>query len=142
MDSVKGALMNQFDHDKLDVYHLAIDFFALADNVIDGLPKGRSKLADQLSRAALSISANIAEGAGEFSGDAKASFYRIASRSATECAAILDACGKVQIADERLLADGRQMLLRIVSMLIKLGKRHRRAPGTGTGTGTGTGAAR
>jgi four helix bundle protein len=116
--------MNQFDHDKLDVYHLAIDFYATADPIIDGLPKGRSKLADQLGRAALSISANIAEGAGEFSGDAKASFYRIASRSATECAAILDACNKVGIADVSLTTKGREMLLRIVSMLIKLCKRH------------------
>ena len=139
--------MNQFDHDKLDVYHLAIDFYATANQIIDGLPKGRSKLADQLGRAALSISANIAEGAGEFSGDAKANFYRIASRSATECAAILDACRRVGIADERMTAEGRAMLLRIVSMLIKLCKRHHTQPpagpraGTGTGTGTGTEAA-
>lgn len=117
--------MTQFDHDKLDVYHLAIDFFAVADDIIDGLPKGRSKLADQRSRAALSISANIAEGAGEFSADAKANFYRIACRSATECAAILDVCKKVHIAEDRLTAEGRALLLRIVSMLIKLGKRHR-----------------
>lgn len=139
--------MNQFDHDKLDVYHLAIDFFAVADGIIRSLPKGRSKLADQLSRASLSIkptgvdgvqlagrspgrstersAVNIAEGAGEFSADAKASFYRIACRSATECAAILDACRKIDIADERLVADGRAMLLRIVSMLIKLCQRHR-----------------
>lgn len=116
--------MKQFDHDKLDVYHLAIDFFATADAIIGDLPKGRSKLADQLSRAALSISANIAEGAGEFSGDAKANFYRIACRSATECAAILDACRKVDIADHSRAEHGRETLLRIVAMLIRLCKRH------------------
>lgn len=134
--------MTQFDHDKLDVYHLAIDFFATADQIINALPKGRSKLADQLSRASLSIGANIAEGAGEFSGDAKANFYRIASRSATECAAILDACKRVGIAEERLTSEGRAMLLRIVSMLIKLSKRHQTIGArAGTGTGTGTEAA-
>ena len=117
--------MNQFHHEKLDVYHLATDFFVLANTIIDGLPKGRSKLADQLSRASSSICANIAEGAGEFSGDAKASFYRIACRSATECAAILDASNKIGIADEHVVSDGRAKLLRIVSMLIKLSKRHR-----------------
>lgn len=116
--------MNQFDHDKLDVYHAAIDFFAIANHIIDELPTGRSKLADQLSRAALSVSANIAEGAGEFSSDSKASFYRIASRSATECAAILDAGKRVDIVSDRLHAEARAMLLRIVSMLIKLAKRH------------------
>jgi len=117
-------IMPRFDHDKLDVYHAAIDFFAIANQVIEELPKGRSKLADQLSRAALSISANIAEGAGEFSKDAKASFYRIACRSATECAAILDASRRVDIVSERLHAEGRAVLLRIVSMLTKLAKRH------------------
>lgn len=119
--------MEQFDHDKLDAYHLAVDFFAIADQIIEALPKGRGKLADQLTRAALSISANIAEGAGEFSSDAKANFYRIACRSATECAAILDACKKVGITDETLTQQGRALLLRIVSMLIKLCKRHRSA---------------
>lgn len=116
--------MTQFDHDKLDVYRTAIDFFAIANQVIDELPKGRSKLADPLSRAALSSSANIAEGAGEFSSDAKASFYRIACRSATECAAILDAGRRVEIVSERLHANGRALLLRIVAMLTKLAKRH------------------
>ena len=116
--------MNQFDHDKLDVYHLAIDFFATANDIIEALPRGRSKIADQLSRAALSISANIAEGAGEFSGDAKAAFYRIACRSATECAAIIDACKRTQLVQEPLATRGRDPLLRVVSMLIKLCKRH------------------
>ena len=120
----REAIMTQLDHDKLDVYRTAIDFFAIANQVIDELPKGRSKLADQLSRAALSISANIAEGAGEFSSDAKASFYRIACRSATECAAILDAGRRVEIVSERLHANGRALLLRIVAMLTKLAIRH------------------
>lgn len=116
--------MTQFDHDKLDVYRVSLDFYVIANRVIDELPRGRSKLADQLARAALSISANIAEGAGEFSSDAKASFYRIACRSATECAAILDASRRVDIVSDRLHAEGRVLLLRIVAMLTKLAKRH------------------
>ena len=48
----------------------------------------------------------------------------IASRSATECAAILDAARRVNIVSERLHAEGRALLLRIVSMLTKLAKRH------------------
>lgn len=117
--------MTQFDHEKLDVYHLTTDFFVMADGIITELPKGRSKLADQLSPAALCISANIAEGAGEFGPDDKARFYRMACRSATECAALLDAAQKVGIAGEQPVAQSRKKLLRIVSMLIKLCKRHR-----------------
>jgi len=79
----------QFDHDRLDVYRVAIEFVAMANNVVEKLPRGRGYLADQLQRAATSIPLNIAEGAGEFSSAEKARFYRMAKRSATESAAIL-----------------------------------------------------
>ena len=56
-----------FDREKLDVYQLAIEFVAKANDIIERLPRGRGYLADQLQRAALSIVLNIAEGAGKFS---------------------------------------------------------------------------
>ena len=84
-------VMNKyFDHEKLDVYRAAIAFVVLVDEMITNLPRGRAYLADQLQRAASSIPLNIAEGAGEYSGNEKIRFYRIAKRSATECASILD----------------------------------------------------
>jgi hypothetical protein len=43
------------DHERLDVYHLALDFLVLASELIEGLPRGRSHLSDQFSRASLSI---------------------------------------------------------------------------------------
>jgi hypothetical protein len=43
------------DHERLDVYHLALDFLVLASEIIEGLPRGRSHLSDQFSRASLSI---------------------------------------------------------------------------------------
>jgi len=42
-----------FDHERLDVYQLALVFPVLADDTIERLPRGRSHLADQLVRAAL-----------------------------------------------------------------------------------------
>jgi four helix bundle protein len=77
------------DHEKLTVYQVSIEFVILTDEVIEHLPRGRAYLSDQLQRAALSISLNIAEGAGEYAIDEKARFYRMAKRSATECAGIL-----------------------------------------------------
>jgi four helix bundle protein len=136
----KEVTMSRFDHEGLDVYHTAIEFLGLSDRIISQLPRGRSYLKDQLGRAALSITANTAEGAGEFKRKEKARFYRMACRSATECAAIVDVCRVLDISDQQQLRQGRELLLRIVSMLTKLAKLYQKKakPGTGTGTETGT----
>lgn len=112
--------MNFFDHEHLDVYQIALQFVILAHKIIDYLPKGHSHLCNQLQRAALSISLNIAEGAGEFSSAEKARFYRIARRSATESASIIDICLCLKLIEKNLLVDGRELLLRIVAMLTSL----------------------
>ena len=39
-----------FDREKLDVYRVALDFLVLANGIVERLPRGRSHLADQLSR--------------------------------------------------------------------------------------------
>jgi len=49
-----------FDHERLDVYGVALDFVVLADDTIAQPPRGRSHLADQLHRAATSIVLKIA----------------------------------------------------------------------------------
>ena len=123
-----------FDHDNLDVYDAALDLVVVADEVAREMPRGRAYLADQLRRAGTSVALNIAEGAGEFAPKDKARFYRIARRSATECAAILDVCRKLDIGRGDLLDKGRQLLLRLVSMLIKLARAREELSGTGTGT--------
>src|SRR5687767_15748151 len=76
--------MNEFEHERLDVYKAAIEWLVLADAVAATLPRARGYLADQLRRAASSISFNIAEGAGEFAPAEKVRFYRMARRSATD----------------------------------------------------------
>jgi four helix bundle protein len=115
--------MRHLDHEKLHVYQTALDFLALADVLIATLPRGHAYLADQLYRAAASICLNIAEGAGEFSPLDKARFYRIARRSATECAAILDVCGRLRLASPDQIAPGRELLVQTVVMLTTLARR-------------------
>ena len=112
--------MEQFDHEKLDVYQAAIEFIALVGDLVEYLPRGKSYLSDQLQRAGTSIPLNIAEGAGEFSGNEKARFYRMAKRSATERAAILDVCKRLELVDPTRFQTGRSLLIRIVSMLTKM----------------------
>ena len=114
-----------FDHEKLTVYQVAIEFVMLADEVIEHLPRGRAYLSDQLQRAALSISLNIAEGAGEYAVDEKARFYRMAKRSATECAGVLDVCQRLRLIEENRYIKGRELLIGIVSMLIKMVQKNR-----------------
>lgn len=109
-----------FDHERLDVYKLALQFTGLATKVVDNLPRGVGYLADQLNRAALSIPLNIAEGAGEYSPADKARFYRIAKRSATECSAVLDVCRELSLVESNFITEGRELLHKVVSMLIKL----------------------
>lgn len=124
------------DHQRLDVYKAAIEFVALADTVANELPRGRGYLADQLRRAATSIALNIAEGAGEFSQQDKSRFYRMARRSATECAAAFDVCQCLNLLAQNKIENGYALLRRIISMLTKLAQV---TSGTGTGRGTGTG---
>ena len=112
--------MTYFDHEKLDVYVAAIDFAVISDGIVERLPRGRKYLGDQLQRAATSIALNVAEGAGEFSDGEKARFYRMSRRSATECAAILQLCEKLQLAEVGAIAQGRELLLRVVAMLTKM----------------------
>ena len=108
---------------------------AIADDVVEHLPRGRRYLADQLQRASLSVPLNIAEGAGEFSQQDKKRFYRMALRSATECAAILGFCRRLKLAEEPAISSGQDLLLRIVAMLTGLMKSEKQ-PGSGSGSCT------
>ena len=111
------------DHTRLDVYHLALELLDLLDQLLDGLPAGRAHLKDQLDRAGTSIVLNIAEGAGEFSLPDKQRFYRMAKRSATETAAIIDILARRRQASPEQVQPIQDLIVRIVSMLTKLAAR-------------------
>jgi four helix bundle protein len=116
--------MERFDHEKLDVYNTAVDWVVLAQDIVSQMPQAcaSANLAEQLQRAAASITLNIAEGAGEYSPKEKARFYRIAKRSATECAAVLDVAQRRNAIHPKRFSSGRDLLLRIVAMLVKLSR--------------------
>lgn len=114
--------MDHFDHEKLDVYQVSIDLVVLIDEIVEHLPSGRAYLADQFLRAGTSVVLNTAEGAGEYSSSEKNRFYRMARRSATECAGILDICQRLRLIEEARYKRGRELLLRIVAMLTKIAK--------------------
>jgi len=108
------------DHERLDVYLIALDFVVFANEVIERLPRGRSHLADQLTRASTSIVLNLAEGAGKLSKPDKRRYYLTARGSATESAALLDVCMRLKLIGETQHRAGKEQIVRVVSMLIKL----------------------
>ena len=110
-----------FDHEKLDVYRLELQFITWTTELLDEVStKPRSKVAevcDQLDRAGLSALLNTAEGNGKRQRQGRAKFFEDARGSATECAACLDALvAKRAVAADRIL-EGKKLLVRIVSML-------------------------
>ncbi len=111
---------HEFDHDRLDVYRVALEFASWRRALVRRIPKGNADLADQISRASRSVVLNIAEGSGELSAADKVRFFRMARRSATECAAALDLIVKECLLGEDAVCAGRELLWRIVSMLTRM----------------------
>jgi four helix bundle protein len=107
-----------FDHERLQVYQLALKLDA---QVQAALPRrGHRELRDQLSRASLSVVANIAEGAGRVMAADKRRFYAIARGSATETAALLDVLRARGAITAEVYGQARHKLLRVVQMLSRL----------------------
>lgn len=76
----------KFDFEKLEVYQLALEFldftFEICKNISTDL---QYCLGDNLKRAGISISNNIAEGSGKKSGKEKARYYGTSLDSTREC---------------------------------------------------------
>src|SRR5688572_20089126 len=102
--SADGGRMLSFQ--RLRVYQRAIEFLALAVDIIGELPKGHAELADQLLRAAQSQPRNIAEGAGRRTRVDQARFYTHARGSAMEATAALDTLRVMKLVDEQRYAFG------------------------------------
>jgi four helix bundle protein len=109
-----------FDHEKLDVYRLSIDYAAASYGIARSLTGANRHVRDQWLRAAQSIPLNIAEGNGKQSLKDKSRFFEIARGSALECAAIHDMLMASAAADEESNRQGKSQLRRIVSMLTRL----------------------
>lgn len=108
------------DHQKLEVYRHALTLLEICSEIIRQLPRGRAELKAQLDSACASVVANIAEGAGEFSGKEKARFYRMARRSAIEVAAWVDIITRRREAPKPLVQRALDEVEVVVAMLVKL----------------------
>ena len=107
----------QLSPERRDCYRVALELNTLAARLV---PRGHRDVRDQLTRAALSISASLAEGCGRRAPADKAHFYVIARGSAMECAAIIDVIRSLGLAPISTCEEARWLVVRIVQMLTKL----------------------
>ena len=105
---------------RLQVYKRAIEFLALAIEIVDKLPRGHANRSDQLIRAAESVVRNIAEGAGRWSRADCSKHYKIARGEAMECAASLDVLKLRKLVSEIHYNQGLSLLESVVAMLTKM----------------------
>ncbi len=111
--------MQNFDHEKLNVYKLAIRFVAWSSSLLEEVPKS-SAVHNQLERASTSTALNIAEGNGKYRATDRCRYFDIARGSALECAACLDVLVAKGLICQELVDPGKKMLAEIVSMIVGL----------------------
>src|ERR1043166_2132187 len=115
---------SRFDHERLDVYKLELEFVKWVTPLIEEAAKsatGRPReVCDQLDRASISAVLNTAEGNGKRQRQVRAKFFDDARGSGTECAGCLDALVTKRAATEKRILDGKRLLVRIVSILCAL----------------------
>jgi four helix bundle protein len=110
----------EFDHEKLDVYQVALQFSSWAYRISKPLSGTDRSARDQLIRASQSVPLNIAEGNGKRSQPDRRRFFEIARGSAFECAAILDTLVVCAVLSHDDVKPGKALLMRIVGMLTKM----------------------
>ena len=107
------------DHEKLDVYKVAILLVGETWNILSKIGVGNSEIVNQLKRAILSIPLNIAEGVGKTTVADKKRFFSIARGSAMESAAIFDVLVSTALLSNSDIVSLKIFCSRITVMLIR-----------------------
>lgn len=112
----------KFDFEKLKVYQMALSYYKLGRKVRFSSGNEDGVLAKQFLRAALSVSLNIAEGAGKTSSLDKRRYYTISRGSMFECVAIMNVLIEAKILDRDLhreMYDLADQVSRMLTTMIK-----------------------
>jgi four helix bundle protein len=108
-------------HEKLEAWSKAVDFVVEVYKITDAFPKEeRFGLTSQIRRAAVSVSANIAEGAGRQSGKEFAHFLSNAQGSASELETELIIARRLGYIDENSFSELRNNLERVGRLITGL----------------------
>jgi four helix bundle protein len=109
-----------FEHERLEVYQAARELNRAVRHRLAQVRRGHSDSRDNLTRAAKSVTRNIAEGSARWSVPDKVNFYHIARASAAECAASIDELVDHGLVAEEKTLPTRALLGRVVAMLTAL----------------------
>lgn len=103
-----------FIFENLEVYKKSLLFVEHVDNLIGGVPDRVHRIIfDQISRAALSIPLNIAEGNGRWHVADKRQFFWIARGSVFECVPLLEIMRSRGIITDKEANQSRERLIEI-----------------------------
>jgi len=106
-----------FLFEKLEVYQKALNFAEHISALTSDFPRGCWFLADQLNRASLSISLNIAEGNGRWTDAERRNFFGIARGSVHECVPLIEMCRRKDLICEPAYTEFKNDLEEISRML-------------------------
>jgi four helix bundle protein len=119
-------MQSMLDHEKLVVYQQQQELIFLTWVTEFMIDLSRITIAstrevrDQLDRASISILLNTAEANGRRRGQQRAKYFDDARGSALECGACLDVAVAKKFVPKGRIDEGKEMLVGIVSMLVKL----------------------
>lgn len=108
-----------FAHERLDVYQVALDLITWLDGFLSATDLGAS-YATRLDKWTTSLVLNVAEGNGRFSEAEQIRFLDTAHTCAMRAAACLDLLVARQQVEIHQIEDGKQILSRIVPLLLGL----------------------
>jgi len=106
-------------HTKTRIYRSSLDLVELAQVAINQLPSGYGFLADQLRRAAASVTLNFAEGSGKRTARDRQKFFDIAKGSAYEVAAVFDVGMRLGAIQTQLAQRGHTRCDQLAAMISK-----------------------
>jgi len=105
-----------FQFENLHVYQKSVDFADDICTATEQFTRGYRFLVDQLNRASLSISANIAEGTGRFTKADRKNFFIIARGSVQECVPLLELARRRALPQDTRHAELKSQLQEIAKM--------------------------
>ena len=115
-----------FLFEKLEVYQKAVDLAERVSTLTSDFPRGCWYLADQLNRASLSVSLNVAEGNGRWTEADRRNFFAIARGSLHECVPLIELCRRRRLLQDDVcggLTGELETIAKMLSGLIQKGRR-------------------